>query len=355
MRVKKLKRNLARSDRLPYFISNLTNVKYLTGFKGSYASLVVDENRTFFITDSRYEEYAGSILPDSVELVIQRDGLIESLKDVLESLNKKILNFESLLDLSSYNSIKDELKGIRLIPCEDEVSSLRAVKDDEELADIKKAVEITDNCFNHLLKIAKPGILEWDLSIEIEYFYRKNGCRKSAFDSVVASGTGSSMPHYMTSMTKKIEKGDILLIDMGCVFNGYNSDLTRTVFMDNITPEFETIYNIVKRAQESAISSVKPGITAGGLDKTARQVIVKEDYGWAFGHALGHGVGLDIHEMPALKKGNKFRLKKNIVFTVEPGIYIPNSGGVRIEDVVRVTEDGYEVLTKSTKEMIIIA
>ncbi len=354
MRLKKLKKSLAKEERLPYLVSSLTNVSYLTGFKGSFGNLIIDEDRAIFITDSRYEEYAGSILPDSVELVIQKNGFFESLKDSLKSIKKKSLYLEPLLDLSIFLTMKDELRGIKLIPGEDVVSSIRVIKDEEELVSIKSAVEITDRCFKHLLGIARPGILEWDLAVEIEHFYRKNGCRKSAFDSVVASGRGSSMPHYMTSMTKRIGKGDILLIDMGCIYNDYNSDLTRTIFMDNITPEFEKIYSIVKRAQQEAISSVKPGITAGRLDKIARQVIEKDGYGWAFGHGLGHGIGLEIHEMPAIKPDNKFRLKKNIVFTVEPGIYIKNSGGVRIEDVVRVTEDGCEVLTNSSKDIIFI-
>lgn len=354
MRIKRLKKNLAKKGAFPFLVTNLTNVSYLTGFRGTYGNLLVDEDRVIFITDSRYEEYAMSILPEGVDFLLQTKNLIDTIKDALKSIKKKRLYVEPLLDMAGFLSIKKELKGLKVEPGEDEVQPLRTEKDDEEIETIRKAVAIADDCFRHLTKIAKPGMLEWDLAIEIENFYRKNGCRKSAFDSIVASGRGSSMPHYATSMTKRIEPGDILLVDMGCEYNGYNSDLTRTIFMGNITAEFKRIYNIVKEAQQAAISSVRPGITAGSLDKTARRIIEKEGYGKNFGHGLGHGIGLDVHEAPSLKTGNKFKLKKNCVFTIEPGIYIQDSGGVRIEDIVVATGNGYEILTGSSKDMIII-
>ena len=354
MRLEKLRMNLAKKENFPYFVANIINVSYLTGFKGTYANLIVDRDRTIFITDPRYEEYASSILPDSVELFVQRKNLFLAIKDVLKSIKKKILYFEPLISVSAFNTIKKELKGIRLIPAEDEVSPIRAVKDAGEIEIIKKAVAIADGCFNDLLKILKPGITEWDISVEIENYYRKNGCRKSSFDSIVASGKGSSMPHYSTSMKKRVEYGDMLMIDMGCEYNGYNSDLTRTVFIGKITPEFRKIYNIVKKAQSAAVAAVKGGVSSGALDRIARRVIEKEGYGKCFGHGLGHGIGLEVHEMPSLKMGSKFRIKKNTVFTIEPGIYIPDSGGVRIEDVVLATEGGCEVLTKSSKDIIII-
>jgi len=261
---------------------------------------------------------------------------------------------EQSLTLSTYLMMEKSLNDVNIIPGGNEVNTLRIIKDEDELSNIRKAVEISDRCFKHLLDIIKPGITEWDVAVEIEHYYLKNGCRKSAFDSVVASGKGSSMPHYVTSMTKKIEKNDILLIDMGCTYNEYNSDLTRTIFINSIDPEFKRIYEIVKRASDCAISSVKSGISSGKLDKISRDIISREGYGWAFGHSLGHGVGLDVHEIPAVKSGNSFRLKRNVVITIEPGIYLPDSGGIRIEDIVLVTKDGYEVLTGSTKDIIII-
>lgn len=354
MRLKKLSAALKKNKKFPYLISNLINIKYLTGFGGTYGNLVIDEKQSYFITDSRYTEYASSLLPESIKIIQLKTSLPDSLKDILKSLKKKQLYIDHSISVLNYLSLKKNLTSIKIIPGEDEVDSLRIIKDENEIKDIKKAVELTDKCFSHLLEIIKPGILEWDVAVEIEYFYRKNGCRKSSFDSIVASGKGSSMPHYITSMSKKIQHGDILLIDMGCIFNGYNSDLTRTIFIGSIEPKFKKIYNIVKSAQKEAISSVRPGITTGRLDKIARDVITKAGYGTEFGHSLGHGLGLEVHESPALKEGNSFRLKKNIPFTVEPGIYIPDKGGIRIEDVVIANENGFEDLTHASKEIIIL-
>ncbi len=197
-------------------------------------------------------------------------------------------------------------------------------------------------------------MIEWDVSIEIEYFYRKNGCRKSSFDSIVASGPGSSMPHYITSMTRRIEKGDALLIDMGCEFRGYNSDLTRTIFVNSVDDDLRRIYGIVRDAQERAIEFVRPGVRCGELDAVARGLIAEAGFGKFFGHSLGHGVGMEVHELPAVKTGSRTRIGKNTVITVEPGIYIPGRGGVRIEDVVLVTDGGSEILTKSSKDIHIL-
>lgn len=353
-RLNRLLSILRKEGKFPYFIQNLTNIKYLTGFQGSYANLIIDEQSIFFITDSRYQEYASLILPDSIELVVQKTDIFTAVKNVLKIIKKKNLFVENLTPLVNFISFKQGLKGIKIIPNGDEVSGIRAVKDNGEIAYLTEAVSIADRCFSHLLTIIKPGIIEWDIAVEIEYFYRKNGCRRSSFDSVVASGPGSSMPHYVTSMSKKILHGDILLVDMGCEYNGYNSDLTRTVFVGSIQPEFRKIYHTVRKAQEAAISLIKPGIAAGKLDKTARDIISGEGYGKLFGHALGHGVGLEVHEPPALKTGSKFRLKNNMTVTIEPGIYIPDRGGVRIEDLAVVTENGYKVLTESSKDIIVL-
>jgi len=354
MRLSKLRRNLEKNGKFPYLISNLINIYYLTGFEGSYGSLVLDDERTFFITDSRYTEYAGTVLPKSIEIIQQKTDFSSTLNGIFKIIKKRKLFTEQSITLATFLSLKKQLKNIKLLSGDNEIESLRMVKDENEIENLRKAVSLTDKCFSHLLEIIKPGISEWDIAVEIEYFYRKNGCRRSSFESIIASGKGSSMPHYITSMTKKIEYNDILLIDMGCMYNGYNSDLTRTIFIGNILSEFKKIYNIVRNAQEEAISRVKHGITAAKLDKTARDVIDKNGYGPAFGHSLGHGVGLEIHESPYIKNGNSYRLKKNIPFTIEPGIYIQDRGGVRIEDVVIVNDHGCENLTKSSKEIIIL-
>lgn len=354
-RLDKLLINLKKSERLPYLIFDLINIRYLTGFRGSYAYLLIDEGKTYFFSDSRYEEYAKSILHQGTEFILQEKDIVQTLKTFTGGKKyKKIFLEEHSLNLSTFLLLKNGLSRLKVVPGGDEVNSIRIIKEAEEIELIKKAVKIADECYSHILRLVKPGMLEWDLAIEIECYYKKHGCTKTSFDSIVASGKGSSMPHHVTSMTKRIEKGDILLIDMGCVYEGYNSDLTRTLFINSVDPEFEKIYQIVKNAQESAIEAVRAGISTGSLDKVARNYIAKAGYKKAFGHSLGHGVGLEVHEHPAIKSGGRFRIKENMVFTVEPGIYMPNSGGIRIEDMVLVTRDGAEVLTESSKEIIII-
>jgi Xaa-Pro aminopeptidase len=355
MRIQKLKKILKRDNRFPYLISSLTNIYYLTGFKGSYACLIIDKDASYFISDSRYEEYAKSVLPKSVNFVLQKKDLNLSLREIIGGAGRKRLFLEEhSMMLSNYNSIIKGLKGIKVLPGGDTVNQLRIFKDDGEVPILRQAAEITDSCFSMLLGMIKPGISEWDIAVEIEHFYRVNGCTKTSFDPIVASGPGSSMPHYAVSPEKKVRAGEAVLIDMGCVYNGYNSDLTRTIFTGSIDNRFREIYGIVREAQEKAVSMVRPGVKTGRLDAVARDLIARSGYGDAFGHSLGHGVGLDVHELPAVKSGGDFILRKNAVITIEPGIYIPDFGGVRIEDTVLVTPVGCEVLTKSTKEIIII-
>jgi len=356
MRIKRLKKILGEKMSFPLLVTDLNNIRYLTGFSGSNAYLVIDEKDSFFISDSRYEEHVKSILPKNFQFILQSGSTTEAVKVCIAKLAKKELFVESHnMTLSQHSEFKRDLKGIKIIPLEsDPISFIRMVKDDYEIAILREAAEITDNCFNHLLKFVKPGMTEWDVAIEIELYYKRNGCTACSFDPIVASGTGSSMPHYNPSMDKKINSGEILLIDMGCRYKGYNSDLTRTVFMGKIDKSLEAIYNIVYEAQGKALEAVRAGVETEKLDNVARSVISDYGYGENFGHGLGHGVGIEIHEMPAVKKNSGIKLKKNMVITIEPGIYIPGSGGVRIEDMVLVTSGGCEVLTRCSKELIVI-
>lgn len=356
MRIKKLKQILAEKQSFPYLITDLNNIKYLTGYSGSNAYLVIDEKTSYFISDSRYEEYVKSLLPKNFEFILQTGSTSDALKECFSRIKKKSMFVEShSMTLSQHSDFKKNIKGLKIIPMEDDpVNFIRMVKDEGEISILREAAAITDNCFYHLLKFIKPGITEWDIAVEIEMYYKKHGCTACSFDPIVASGKGSSMPHYMPSMEKKISHGEILLIDMGCVFKGYNSDLTRTVFVGKIDNSLEKIYNIVYEAQGKAVKAVKAGLDTQKLDNVARSVITEYGYGDNFGHGLGHGVGIEIHEMPAVKKNSSIKLKKNMVITIEPGIYIPGSGGVRIEDMVLVTAVGSEVLTKCSKELIVI-
>lgn len=353
-RILKLRKSLSESDKYPYLISDIVNIKYLTGFNGSYAYIIVGKKYTCFITDSRYEEAASGLIDSKTDLVIQQGDLFKTIKEYLPKNEKNLYIEEHSSTLSFFTNLKKTLKGVKIIPAGDDVNALRMIKDEEEISILSKAARIADECFLHILEFIKPGAAEWDISNEIEFYFRKNGCRKSAFPSIVASGAGSSMPHYETSMKKKIKYGDTILIDMGCEFSGYNSDLTRTLFSGKIDKNIEKIYAVVRNAQETALAKIRPGMLSGDADALARDVIAQEGYGDFFGHSLGHGVGLEIHELPALKKGGGIKLPVNTVLTVEPGIYLPGRGGVRIEDTCLITENGCEVLTKSPKDFIII-
>ncbi len=356
MRVKRLKKNLGQKDCFPYLITDLNNIRYLTGFSGSNACIVIDEKISYIISDSRYEEYIVSILPKNFEFVLQNGPVSDALKICLGKSGKKSLFVESHnMTLSQYTGFKKSLRGVKIIPVEDDpVNFIRMIKDESEIAVLREAAAITDNCFNYLLNFIKPGMTEWDVAVEIELYYKKNGCTACSFDPIVASGPGSSMPHYIPSMEKKIITGDILLIDMGCRYKGYNSDLTRTVFMGKVDSTLGEIYNLVYQAQAKALDAVRAGIETQMLDNVARSFITDNGYGDNFGHGLGHGVGIEIHEMPAVKKNDSIKLRKNMVITIEPGIYIPGKGGVRIEDMVLVTAGGCEVLTGCSKELIVI-
>lgn len=356
MRIKKFRKLLKDRELYPCLVTDLNDIKYLTGYSGTNAALLIDTKKSFFISDSRYEEYIYSILPSGFRFLLQKGGLADAVRDAFLLTGKNVLHIQSgLVTYSFYMELKKKLRGIKIIPLNDDpVAEIRLVKDDGEIALFRRAAEITDACFEHLLGFIKPGMTEWDISIEIDLFYKRNGCRGCSFDSIVASGTGSSMPHYIPSMKKVIEKGDPLLIDMGCVYEGYNSDLTRTVFVDKIDAELESVYTIVYRAQAKALAAVRPGIEARELDSVARSYIAEHGYGDNFGHGLGHGLGIEIHEAPAIKKNSSSSLKKNMVITIEPGIYIPGKGGVRIEDMVLVTAGGPDVLTRCSKSLTVI-
>ena len=353
-RLDALKKVLGSKDKFPYLATDLVNIRYITGFTGTYARLVVDENKSYLISDSRYEEYARAILPGPIEFILQGNNPFAALKKALAGMKKRRLFVEEHnMPLSYFLSIKKELRGVTVIPGGDEINRIRMIKDDDEIGCLREAARITDNCMSHLAGFIKPGMIEWDVAVEIEFFFRRNGCRKSSFDAIVASGGGSSMPHYETSMAKKILNDDVIIIDMGCEYRGYNSDLTRTIFMGSVDSFLREIYSIVRDAQAKAVSLAGPGVTTGRLDREARDYIRKKGFGKHFGHSLGHGLGLEVHELPAVKAGN-IRLKKNMVITIEPGIYLPQRGGVRIEDMVLITENGCEALTRFSRDFVVI-
>jgi Xaa-Pro aminopeptidase len=353
MRIDSIRKTLSSQGKLPFLCTSLTNIRYLTGFAGSNAYLLIGESESIMITDSRYEEYAKNLLSGKVTLLIQKDSPFDSIRTAFESTKSEVLFIEeNSINYSFYCTLKESVAEIE--KGGDVVDRMRMVKDANELSIIRKAASIADKCTAFIAETASDKMTEWELSAAIENFYRSNGCRKSSFDTIVSSGAGSSMPHYVPSMTKLIETGAPLMIDMGCLYEDYNSDLTRTFFVGNVSAEFKNVYDIVLSAQMMAVESVTSGKTTGEIDSVARDYISRKGFGDYFGHSLGHGIGLQVHELPAVKHKGDIVLEPGMVITIEPGIYLPGKGGVRIEDMVCVTEDGCEILTHFTKKLTVL-
>jgi Xaa-Pro aminopeptidase len=255
------------------------------------------------------------------------------------------------LSCKVYQRLKSLLPECLLVPTEKVVETLIIKKDKSEIEKIKKAIKITDRVFSEILDFIKPGVRELELSAEMEYKMKRYGSSTPYFETIVASGKRAALPHGVAS-SKKIGKNEFVTMDFGAVFDGYTADMTRTVVVGKANKKQREVYNIVLKAQTRAISKVKSRMKACDLDRTAREVIKKAGYGKYFGHGLGHGIGILIHDNPAVNSTNQQLLEPGMVVTIEPGIYIPNWGGVRIEDDVLITQRGCEILTTSEKKLI---
>ena len=352
-RLKNLRSQMAQKKLDAVLVTKRENYMYLSGFTGTSAFLVITGDEAVLVTDFRYTEQAQRQAP-VYEVSTYAGSVIKGLNDVIESRNIHTLGFEDTsLTVDKYNEYKEKLEIKEMAPLGGMFEELRLIKDEEELQLIKKAVKIADDTFEHVLKLIKPGIAEVELAAEMEYFMRRQGASGTSFQSIVASGKRSSMPHGVAS-EKKLEMGDTITLDFGALYNGYCSDMTRTVFLGKPDEELKKIYKIVLEAQLAGSAGVKTGLSGKDIDMIARELIAKAGYGDKFGHGLGHGVGLEIHEEPRLSMTGLRIMKNGMVVTVEPGIYVDGLGGVRIEDMLVVNDDKPLVLTASTKEMIVI-
>ena len=334
-------------------ISNEKNIRYLTGFwgKDSQSFLLLSREHKILFTDFRFIKQAeGQRVADVFQW---REPRITHFAEKASKIGLRSIAFEDCLPYLEFGQISEALSGINLAPSHNLVENLRKIKARFEINKIREAASIADAIFPSILKILKPGIRELDVVAEIEYQMKKMGAEDRAFDVVVASGMNSSMPHA-TATSKKIEVYDVVKIDYGAIVDGYCSDITRTVILGHAGKEVIDMYETVKKAQELALGSIRGNISCRELDSIARSYIEEKGYGEKFGHGLGHGVGLDIHEAPFITPSNDQPLEAWMVFTVEPGIYIPGFGGIRIEDMVVLEKDRVEVLTKTSKELIII-
>ncbi len=334
-------------------LSNMINVKYISGFKGSYGFCLLTKNGAFLLTDSRYILQARN-QAECLEVIEVSGNLFEKINDLIIELEIRTLGFEEhTVTYSKYEELRLRLNIEELVPAEEIVTNLRKIKDTTEIERIKRAAQITDFAFSHIIEWIKPGMTELEVALELEYYMRRNGASSVSFDIIVASGHRSALPHGIPS-DKKIEVGDFVIMDFGCIYEGYCSDMTRTIGIGHLDAEQKRIYDIVLTAQLEALKFICPGKSGIEVDEVAREIIKDDGYGDSFGHGLGHGVGLEIHEAPTLSPRGKEILQPNMVVTVEPGIYIENFGGVRIEDLVVVKGNRISNLTTSKKELIII-
>ncbi len=329
-----------------------TNMRYLSGFTGDAGVLLVTSETAQLITDSRFVLRAAEELK-GVKVVEQGDSLEATLAEVAPALEGQHWGFEAeQVTYANYERLRQALTAITLVSTENLLLAQRAVKDTAEIALISHACAMADQTLEEAFVRVHPGVRECDLSLWLEMRMRELGAEKVAF-SGVASGPRGALPHGGLS-ERVIEAGDLVRFDIGCRYRGYHSDVTRTIGVQSVDDELRRVYDLVLQAQETALAAVRPGVRACDVDRAARQVIEAEGYGPYFGHGTGHGVGLEVHELPTISARNEQVLSTGMVFTVEPGVYLPGRGGVRIEDTVLVTEAGGQVLTPISKEFFTV-
>ncbi len=327
-------------------VSSQPNITYLTRFISRDAYLLVSQKENIYFTDSRYIEAAKFCLKGAVVIKKINGSVFKIIADACRNLRLKRVGFEERdLPYAEYKKIKEDLgRFIRLVPTHNLVEELRQIKAKTELEKIKKATQITIKALEFIKNFISAGKKEIEIAAELQRFIRYNGASGSAFEIIVASGPNSSFPHHLASQ-RKIKNNEPVLVDIGIDYLGYKSDLTRVFFLGKINTLARSIYDIVSKAKELAITHVKPGVCVSKIDALARQYITKRGYGGFFGHNLGHGIGLEVHELPPISGGEDNQLKAGMVFTIEPAIYLPNKFGIRLEDMVLVTPKGCEVIS----------
>ncbi len=331
-------------------ITSPENVRYLCGFTGSEGSILLSRESGFFLTDGRYYAQAEKEVQNLTVIIFKQK--IKELTSLVKRLQIKELAFESNhITVSFFSSLEENLHHVRLLPCSDKIQVLRAVKDEEEISMLKEAAAVAAEILQSKLELIQPGVSEIEIAAAIEYAMKQNNTSGPAFRTIVASGSRSALPHGVAS-DKIINKGDFVTVDYGVLYKGYCSDETCTFVVGKPDSRQKKIYRTVKDAHDYAIEALSHGKLLKQVDAAARDHITMEGFGKYFSHGTGHGIGLNVHEPPAVSARSKDKTLKGMVLTIEPGIYIPDWGGVRIEDTVLVTETGCEVITKMDKKLI---
>jgi Xaa-Pro aminopeptidase len=352
-RLQQLRQKFVEKEISALWVSQPDNLYYLTGCPGLEGYLLITENQAIIVTDFRYIEQAHIQSPD-FEIFKISGKMADWLPVLFSGVKIKSLGFESShISLASYNQINGILNNISnaptFIPIEGLVESLRIVKDSEEISNIQQAASVTDAVYAYVNSILQPGITERDLAWEIEKYMRNNGSQTVPFELIVAAGPNSALPHAKPS-DYVIQAHEPIVIDIGSRVNYYGSDLTRTLYIGTPDDTFRKVYNIVLQAQQTAIDQIKPGMTGAEADAIARNIISQAGYADAFGHSLGHGIGLVTHEKPTLGPNSTDILTNGMVFTIEPGIYLNGWGGVRIEDDVVIENNKLRVISSAEKK-----
>ena len=351
-RLQRLRQRLAEKEIEAIIVSQLENRCYLSGFDGSAGMLLIGQQQSILTTDFRYTEQAGKQAPQYT--IQQTSGEVESwLPDLIGQLNIKKLGFETEhITHAMYNRMSKALQkaqpGLKLIPLEGVVESIRKIKEPREIEFIQRAAWLCDAAFEHICQKIKAGLTEKEIAWIIESFLRQHGSEVLPFDVIVASGPNSALPHAKAS-ERIIKPGEPIIMDFGAKVAGYCSDLSRTICLGKADEKFQKVYSVVLEAQLQAIEEITAAMSSQRADGIAREVIAKAGYGDAFGHGLGHGLGLQVHELPFLGPVTKDILENNMVFTIEPAIYLPGWGGVRIEDTTVMDCGKIRVLSQADK------
>jgi len=352
MRLTKLRQSLTEKEVDALLISQPENRRYLSGFTGSAGWLVVTAKRAVLVTDFRYYEQVGREAPDW-ELARITDNIQKLLPDLFSSAGVRRLGFESqhvtVDQLATWTQATD---GIEWVPLKDTVESVRMVKDEGEIEAMRRSVALTDEAMAYALETIRPGMTELQVAWLIESHMRTHGASKVAFDLIVAAGPNGALPHAHPG-ERAIQAGDPIVFDLGNVVDGYCSDLTRTVCLGEPSAKYLAVFDIVLRAQQAAEAAIRPGMPGMEADAVARDLIAAAGYGDQFGHGLGHGVGLAVHEKPGAGRLSTDTLQAGMSLTVEPGIYLPGDFGVRIEDLVIIREGGVEILSRAPKQAVV--
>ena len=351
-RLEKLREQLEGLGADAFITEKPENRFYLSGFTGSTAWVIVTAKEAFLVTDFRYVEQAREEAPDFTVVNNERKA-VEAIAALLQKQQVRRLAFESSVPYQTYQDWSKAFADVELLPTSGILEKIRMYKDENEVSVIQEALRIAEDAFAHILGYIRPGVRELDIALELEFFMRKQGASGSAFEMIVASGPRGALPHGRAT-ERVIQAGEMVTMDFGAVYQGYNSDITRTVSVGEPDPKMKEIYEIVLRAQKAGVAALRPGVTGQEADAVTRDIIREAGYGDAYGHSAGHGLGLEVHELPNLSPTSPFVLEPGMLVTMEPGIYISGLGGVRIEDNVLITAEGHEVLNRSTKELLIL-